>query len=106
MFLGLSKPDRKRGPEESHGDDEVVRPGVADNVQHQVQLIIVGEFDTLLLDDRFQNKRHPIPQRDDFADREHEMEDTTNDRDEFSCLHNDASLLRVRNPSAESYHEK
>jgi hypothetical protein len=34
------------------------------------------------------------------------MEDTTNDRDEFSCLHNDASLLRVRNPSAESYHEK
>jgi len=87
MFLVLSKPDGKRGPEESHRHDEVVRPGVADNVEHQVQLIIAGEFDTLLLDDRFHNKRHPIPQRNDFADGEHEMQDAGNDGDEFWGSH-------------------
>ncbi len=83
MFLVLSKPDRKRGPEESHRDDEVVRPGVADNVEHEVQLIIVGEFNALLLDDRFHNKRHPILQRDDFAECEYEVENAGNDGNEF-----------------------
>ena len=87
MFLVHSKPDRKRGPEESHRDDEVVRPGVADDVEHEVQLIIVGEFNALLLDDRLHNKRHPMLQRHDLAICEYEMEDTTNDGDGFDRLH-------------------
>lgn len=87
MLLRFADPNRERGPEESHGDDEVVRPGVADDVEHQVQLIIAGEFDPLLLYDRFHNERHPILQRDDLAKCENEVQKATDDGDECWCLH-------------------